>query len=484
MGRFSTTVHIKNNADRMRFVNTFCDIMKKRGFVPCAEDEAAQSYLFAFGEGWATIANEGYRDDPKKAYDDTREMAAALNTSAFSVEVVDSDFAVLTLNNGDSVIVGDGSGYGIEEPTRGNRKYWEPLLAAGKTWERFSEICRSEETFVEDTLCDVAEALGIDPYYICADFDQVSERADGGSEVVAFYFKKAAGKAMSLNAAFVKVFGEALEPLGFKKIKYKYPCFVRNVGNEIFQIITYVKRKGTPAINGYVREDCKQYDIVCKVETVYSKEIELPTKNFEKYSGYLSKWDIYVKEHVADFDNDYMKKVGKYFPYKSGDEQLTISGLEDAVDLTKQLLLPALDNVNDFKSYLDFYFKFKGEPFLEYEPGNYDYLNQYDGLVRIKIDTWDSFLECNEGYKLRGYDLSDERDKRALANNPNNAERISLFHERTEKKRQEYLSKHEEREALAKQMFGDKEWCEKALEELERRKAANTELLRSYGLDI
>lgn len=121
MGRFSTTVQIRNNTHRIKFTDLFCEMMKKRGFVPCAADEAALSYLLAFGEGgWVTLASEEeYKGSPQKAYDDSREMAAALNTSAFTVEVVDSDFAVLTLNNGDTVIVGDGSGYGIEEPARG-----------------------------------------------------------------------------------------------------------------------------------------------------------------------------------------------------------------------------------------------------------------------------------------------------------------------------------------------------------------------------
>lgn len=121
MGRFSTTVQIRNNTPRIKFTDLFCEMMKKRGFVPCAADEAALSYLLAFGEGgWVTLTSEEeYKGSPQKAYDDSREMAAALNTSAFTVEVVDSDFAVLTLNNGDTVIVGDGSGYGIEEPARG-----------------------------------------------------------------------------------------------------------------------------------------------------------------------------------------------------------------------------------------------------------------------------------------------------------------------------------------------------------------------------
>lgn len=43
MGRFSTTVHIKDNAGRRKVINSFCEVMKKRGFVPCSEDEAALS---------------------------------------------------------------------------------------------------------------------------------------------------------------------------------------------------------------------------------------------------------------------------------------------------------------------------------------------------------------------------------------------------------------------------------------------------------
>ncbi len=39
MGRFSKTVHIKDNAGRMKVINSFCGVMKKRGFVPCSEEE-------------------------------------------------------------------------------------------------------------------------------------------------------------------------------------------------------------------------------------------------------------------------------------------------------------------------------------------------------------------------------------------------------------------------------------------------------------
>ncbi len=255
MGRFSTTVHIKNNVDRMRFVNTFSDVMKKRGFVPYSEDESAQSYLFAFGEGWTALANEEYKDNPQKAYDDTREMVAAFKTSAFSVEVVDSDFAIIKLSRGgketDMVIVGDGSGYGFEEDSpKGEKKCWEPLLADGKTWEQLSEIWNKNEVFVEDVLCKSAPVLGINPKYMVEDYDELLDMADNDENITALYFKEKAAdkksKPMTLNAEFKKVFGEALEPLGFKLIKSKYPYFVRFIGNEIVHIITYIdKASGT-----------------------------------------------------------------------------------------------------------------------------------------------------------------------------------------------------------------------------------------------
>ncbi len=241
MGRFSTTLNIKNNSDRESFLKSFYAMVRKRGFVQCKEDEGILSYVLAFQVGWVTLANEDYRNDPKKAYEDSREIAAALKTSAFSVEVVDSDFATLTLDNGDAVIVGDGSGYGIEEPTRGERQYWEKLLADGKTWEQFSKTAAKNEVFVEDTLSELAVILVIDPYYIDADYDEVLEKADENENITALYFKKAEekAKAMTLNAAIKKVFGEALEPLGYKLIKSKYPYFVRVVpGGEIIHVIS------------------------------------------------------------------------------------------------------------------------------------------------------------------------------------------------------------------------------------------------------
>lgn len=441
MGRFSTTVHIKNNADRMRFVNTFCDVMKKRGFVPCSEDEAAQSYLFAFGEGWVTLANEEYKDNPQKAYDDTREMAAALKTSAFSVEVVDSDFATLTLNNGDCVIVGDGSGYGIEEPERGTCECCENLLADGKTWEQFSETAVKDGIFVEDTFGVLAEILGIEPYYICADFDEVLEKADGGNSVVAFYFKKAAAKAkaMSLNAAFVKVFGDALEPLGYKKIKSKYPYFVRVVTNEIIHVISYYnyKRCYDPGHN-YIM-------IQGGVATVYRAKIDL-THTPKRENWLKSNCGIYIYrlEHDLEEQDDKLKE--RLYSNPSSPEE-PLKAMESELELTKRFMLPALAKAVNLEACIEHGFEIGMDIFL-YDDGCFGATegNSYynDGLIYFKTDR-------------------------------------NVFDNIFKNARSDFAMKQK---SYFERVHGDPELYAEVQAELERRKAANTEILRSYGLDI
>lgn len=443
MGRFSTTVHIKNNVDRMRFVNTFCDVMKKGGFVPCAEDEAAQSYLFAFGEGWVTLVNEDYKDNPKKSSEDIREMSAALKTSAFSVEVVDSDFAIMTLcmPNGaeDRVVVGDGSGYDVPEMA-GDRKHWEPLLADGKTWEQFSEAAAAQEVFVEDALGKVASVLGIDPYYMDADYDEVLEKADGNNNITAFYFKKAAAKekSMSLNAAFKQVFGEALEPLGFKLIKSKHPYFVRVVTDEIVHVITFYNDK-------------KCYDqgrdyitIEGGAATVYRAKI---TFNNPKHENWLiSNCGIYIHrlEHNLEKSDDELKE--QLYNHSSSPEE-SIKEMEYQLELTKRFILPALDKAVTINSCIEHSFEV-GMHLHLYDDGYFGppYGNRYydEGMLYFKTD------------------------KTVFESIMKNA--VSEFALREK--------------AFFERVHNDPDLYNKVQAELERRKEANTELLRSYGLDI
>jgi len=455
MGRFSTTIQIKNNIDRSSFINSFCDVMKKRGFVPCAEDEAALSYALAFSEGgWVTLASEDYRDNPKKAQDDLKYLADGLKTSAFSVEVVDSDFAILSLNGGDTVIVGDGSGYGIEEPSRGNRKYWEPMLADGRTWERFSETVEKSNAFVEDTLSELAVILGISPELICA---ECSELSDTENEVQ-LYFKKAEAKekAMTLNAAFKQVFGEALEPLGFKLIKSKYPYFVRVVpGGEIIHVITLLNEPS------YQRGK-KCFKIFGGVATVYRDEIDLSRNPGVKNINWMRS-----NAHIANLTEakyDFAYKGGfQEFLFEIDNESEMLYELRHSLDVTHKVMLPVISKAVDIYSSIECFFQM-GIPLR--------FGKQFECLLFLKTTRYaDIFInrlqkrddeykekmkQHVEGYTLEGYETELRKSKEVI---------------------QREVSPIDE-------VFATPNVLAEYMAELERRRAINTEKFRFYGLDV
>ena len=467
MGRFSTTVHIKNNSDRIKFVNTFSDVMKKRGFVPCSEDEAAVSYLLAFGEEWVTLANEDYKDNPQKSSDDIREISAALKTSAFSVEVVDSDFAIMTLctPNGaeDGVVVGDGSGYGVSK-AEGDRKLWEPLLAESKTWEQFSEAAAARGVFVEDALCKVADVLGIDPYYIDADHDEVSAKADGNDNVAAFYFKAVQEKVMSLNAAFKKVFGEGLEPLGFKLIKSKYPYFVKVVNNEIIHYVTISNERADGRGNYGVIYKC--FNVFCGVWTVYNSDIDFITNPKIKRDSIS---DVYTRTHWCDCDMNYRASIMAFY-YNPTDNKSIINGLKRALAVTEKYVLPVIGEVVTLEKCMD-------------------YLDVMGHYIYPTLGSSDESLLCTRLFSADEYvmfcDRSCEREIEQCRCELNSDLNLSSKRKMSlETRIKIVMEEREERKKKNHEIFTNPELQERAPAELERRKAVNTELLRSYGLEL
>lgn len=224
MGRFFSSVQIKNNGSKEQFVKSFCDLMKKRGFISCSEDDASVSYMLAFSERgkWVTLTSEKYRDSPKQVKDDAQQTAAEMKTNTFSMDVIDSDWAYIELHTEadiyDTVVVGR-SEFSDDDFHKGKREYWEQLLAEGKTWEQLSDIWNKNEVFVEDALYEAASVLGIEPKYMVSDYEDFENEADEDTNVVPLFFKKKNERNLSLNAAFKQVFGEAFKPLGFKIIK-------------------------------------------------------------------------------------------------------------------------------------------------------------------------------------------------------------------------------------------------------------------------
>lgn len=476
MGRFSTTVHIKNNVDRMRFVDTFSDIMKKRGFVQCSEDEATQSYMFAYGDGWVTLANEEYKDNPQKAYDDTRAMAQALKTSAFSVEVVDSDFATLTLNNGDHVIVGDGTGYGIEDTQKGNKELWDSVLKEYGIWEQLFQIWEKNNVFVEDVLYDSAPVFGIKSEYMTVDYEELSSKVVTDKNIASLYFKKTAeakSKSLSLNATFVRVFGEALEPLGFKKIKGRQPYFIRVVpGDEIIHVITVAKK------SSYLRAIGREgFTILSGAATVYRPKIDLsvaPKDNARWLSEIMS---TYIGMNRFSFDSNLADCLsGLSFLEKNCESQF--EAMELALEHTKNIVIPALNKAVDIDSFARFCLMMNGELHLE---RHFDMLrngklrpNYVDdeGLVLIKVKDYPNYVDWNVEYRKLTYSKRVEYKFDKYSEND-----YADFCNNIGKYKQKYISE-------MSKIRNDTQVYDMIEFELEKRRRLNIETLRSFGIDI
>jgi hypothetical protein len=93
MGRFFSSVHIKNNSSNEKLIKSFCNVMEKRYLVTFSENEASISYILAFSESgkWVTLTCEVYRDNPKQVKDDVQQTAAEMKTSSFSMDEASFD---------------------------------------------------------------------------------------------------------------------------------------------------------------------------------------------------------------------------------------------------------------------------------------------------------------------------------------------------------------------------------------------------------
>ena len=467
MGKFLTALHVKTTG-KEQFIEKFTQLMKKDGYVPCSEDEAAVSYAAAFSEdGWVTLSNgDSTTTELSKT---AKKIAEEMDALCFTAEVVDSDFAILNLfaqNGSESrVIVGDGSGYGIEKaPILVDM--WKPLIQSGDERE-FVRTLSLENTFVEDTLYDIGNILGITPSVMTWCYDEFEEEIGQDGNVLSLSFRKAAEKKLSLNAAFKQVFGEALEPLGFKLIKSKYPYFVRVVDNEIIHTITLAK------IPAHYNEFC----IKCGVSTVYCGSVDY------SMNPHSVEWldTVYGVYGALAFSGKLQRGTEEFSDVItfSFNEDTLISTLERALKMVQKVVIPLLNGVTDIEACTEYY----------------SLNNRFFSLLSLK-----------DIYENVGFALKYPKDKECegllwlVLNNrscyerqckqweQSEIKRVKLFEQMSHISKSDYLANISnivsDSLSFYDKVFSDKVWLEKAYEELGRRKKENLEKLRGYGLNI
>lgn len=454
MGNFFTSIQIHNpdQLSREQFIELFCNKMKENGFVIGNADDHEISYALSFADDckWVAIGSESYEQGNEIAQKDVKTIAKMLNTLCINVTVVDSDFAMLDMysNAGrklDTAVIGRADDYLGDEITVPKKNAWSPLLSEDSTWERFITIQQGNYIFVEDGLAELAPLLGMDSRDILFNAKNASESDDN---TCFLYFKKASTKKpkkLTLNAAFKQVFGEALEPLGFVKIKSKHPYYVRVVNGEILHIITYRTEQAQ------YPED-KAFNVLGGIATVYRRKIDLNVgiqRNYNWLRNSIS--TFYVLSNKENYDKNYLSKISNFY-YFSTIEASLINAMNESKILTEKHILPVFNEINTLEKCIDFFHKYK----LPFSTCDY----------RKNID----FNNCDqddEGYLYIQADFEKKKNRlKEILSDPN-------IDDVKRKRTEEIYS-----------FFIETDVRNAALAELDKRKQANVELLKSYGLNM
>ncbi len=319
--------------------------MKEKGYTASDEENAALTYtlVFAPDRKWVTVLTDG-ADARRKA----AELAKGLKSYAVMIDLVDSDFAELSLfdeagAHKDTLTLGNS--YLEEAAPIGDPVAWQPLLCG--SWEQVQEIQNGSYTFAEDALAHFAPLIGMDSGDVLLDNDSADDNA------VVLHFKKTAEKKLTLNSAFVKVFGEGLLPLGFVKVKGK-ASFIKIINDEIVYTVTVGKD---------LVED-NAFNIFTTASTIYDSSISFQVSDFN-YINFLTiyqclitnadRFDIqridlnnlkYFKYDDSSIMNEMKKSYGLFFEY-------VIPVLNEAVDLETTLF--TFDDSNKLRFPISYY---------------------------------------------------------------------------------------------------------------------------------
>lgn len=450
MGNFFHTVHFKIK-DKEKFVKGINAYMKKKGFVPCDDDEAVKTYIIALSvdQQWSTLADMNSSDDSRALFNDAKAISKSMKLPCITEEVTDSDIAVLELfdktgESADRIVVGDGEIYGM-----GNNEIkpecWEPLLNNKADIEKLIELIGESDLMADERLSMISSLFGVD---MLADSDELSLRND--ESILKLSFKKAEEKKPTLNTLFTQIYGEALEPLGFKKPKVRMPLYVRVINDEIIHIVGIHDMKNQLVPFG-------------AIATVYRKNLCIDRTFRQNERWYKSLKEFYLNWHISDkpFGKGFFKYYSDYMPLSDA--------VHNSLNETTTWIIPVLDNVKSLKDVVDYDVRtFKSHSISVISLPINDSLAEpfSDTVIKYILDDPLTDLEKRYSTALKKIDESNKR--------------YNFSQEKITQDRLEYEQRYNESRQRVKTFLEDEEIHKQTMEELERRKAHNFELLRKY----
>jgi len=484
MGISFGNVQIRNehNNTKGEFMDLFRSYMEKNGYVTCDEDDAESTYYLSFKEGskWVTLGSENYNRDDNYVCNDASEIAEGLQTCCLSIYVVGGDFAMVNMYNKtssltDRVIIGNC--YNEDDNAKGEKEHWEEFLKENTTWEQLQKAFSGEYVFAQEGLREFAEYIDMEPRRAVLNFD-----FDNDINTEVMYFMKSpvvkshptitvtknavekTEKKLTLNSAFKKVFGPALEPMGFVKIKSRYPYYVRLINDEILHVITF--KEG----HNYT------FTILCGVATVYRKEIDLSGKPLGNWFNDLFNMYRYTYRYKTKDERMSVVKSLRHIQYPPcfNVEQYNCDMLKVfkyALNMTKKYIFPILDNVKDFNSVIDYTYDYSMPNNISLKESFSN--NESEGMLQIKFSTLQQMFDkyCNRCKKEL------EIVKYHIQNNTG-----EYSQEQYDIKYRNFIESKDEVLMCYSKYFSDEKWYNEVMTELNNRKEHNTEILELYGL--
>jgi hypothetical protein len=276
----------------------------------------------------------------------------------------------------------------------------------------------------------------------------------------------------TLPTLFKQIYGKALTPLGFQKLKGRHPYFVRMIGDEILHVISFVNDNRTMIFNGNYGEVIgSAFVIYGGIATVYRQEIDFTI---------LPKWNtLWLRSVPNHYINPKCMYNDKYNAYNREDSESIISAVNLSLEKVKNLLFPTINEIITLKKCVKYFYDINTAMVNYYIKNDLKtFGNEYQNihnewLLPIKVLTCDEFIEIREHY----IELNLMKTAQDIKDG-NSGYSKEDFDEKVKKSNEEKPI----RIAKAKKMYADKEWCDSVLVELERRKKENIERLKSYNL--
>ena len=463
MGNFFTSSQIYNDKDlnKQQFIDKFCKSMSDSGYTVCDSDESEMSYILRFAEKskWVAIASEWYGEGGQIEQAYAGRIVKMLGTYCMNTEVIDSDCAAMSLysNDGkeaDMLLMGRYDDYFGDDTPEPNEKIWAQFLSDGSTWEQFTKTLSGEYVFVEDGLAQLAPVIGMDSGNLL-----FSAEDDVDDEFVLFLdFKKVETKKekkLTLKSAFTQVFGEALEPLGFKKVKSKYPYYARLVNDEIIHVITIVSRPDN------------QFEILGGIATLYRQKLSLDIS--PKYNEAWLRGNHWYSWDSDMYGIEMKHERSKILEFYSGDH--LEKEIYRALNITKEIMLNIFDKVDTIEKCIYFYDIFGMDIRIHHmdDFGNHFPVNYYnEGLLIVKSMNMEQYSS-----------LMDKHNERVLRTKMSYPTYQESSYERLVNKGIVYK---ENQCSEYKENLDDSEWLQRVNIELESRRKNNVKLLHEYKL--